>query len=85
MPRTSKPSIRCNNAILQRGTIVRATRAKRMHLSLIFNDQDLSILDTLDLAFALLESRDLSEGGEVLQFVFLSHCSERAVVEMGAG
>lgn len=84
MPRTRNPSIRCNNPILQRGTIVRATRAKRMHLSIIFNDQDLSVLDTLDLAFALLERRDLGEGGEVLQFVFLGHCSERAEV-MDAG
>lgn len=76
MPRTGNPPIRRNNAELQRRPVVRAAGTKSMHLPIILEDKHLTILETLDLALALLKGRDLREGGKVLQFVFLRHGSE---------
>lgn len=57
-----------------------------MDLPIIIEDEHLGILETFDLALALLKGRELCEGGQVLQFVFLGHGREQAgVLEIGVG
>lgn len=73
MPGTCNPAIRNHNAKLQRRPVVRAPRAERMDLTIVFQDKHLAILHAFDLAFDLVEWSDVREGGQALELVFLGH------------
>ena len=62
MPWTSDSTIRYNNAKLQRRSIVRAPRAQRMNLAIVFHDEDLAILYTLDFAFDFVKRFHIRQG-----------------------
>lgn len=85
MPWTSNPAIRHHNAKLQRRPIVRAPRAQRVDLAIVFHNENLSILYTLDLAFDFVKRFDIRQGSQTDELVFLGHGGKGASLGIRAG
>ena len=73
MPGTGDSAIGSNHAVLQRGTVMGTSRTQGVDLAVILHQEDLSILDTFDLALDFVHVLDVREGRDVFQTVFLGH------------
>ena len=73
MPRTSNPPLRSHHTQLQRSTIVGTLGGHSVNLTVILNQEDLSILNTVDFTLDLVHVLDVRQGRDVLEFVILDH------------
>lgn len=73
MPRTSNPPLRSHDTQFQRSTIVGTFRGHSVNLTIIPNQEDLAILNTVDFTLDLVHVLDVRQGRDVLEFVILGH------------